>query len=141
MKIDVYLGFFSGHNTLICPTKVKAKVKIHNNFLGKLANSRWSGDPHTLRTTALALSYSVFEYCSPVWDRSSHAKKVDPELNNTCRIITRTLKPTPLTLVYKLSGKDPSTTHSEFQAMTEKQQTRAGLKAPTPQAYRDKGKT
>ena len=101
-------------------TKVKAKVATRNNLLGKLANSRWGADPHTLRTTALALSYSAAEYCSPVWGRSSHAKEVDPELNNACRIITGTLRPTPLTTVYKLAGIAPPHIRRETQAMTEK---------------------
>ena len=101
-------------------TKVKAKVATRNNLLGKLANSRWGADPHTLRTTALALSYSAAEYCSPVWGRSSHAKEVDPELNNACRIITGTLRPTPLTTVYKLAGIAPPHIRRETQTMTEK---------------------
>ena len=63
---------------------VKAKVAARNNILGKLANSTWGADPKTLRTTALALSYSTAEYASPVWARSCHAKKIDPELNNAC---------------------------------------------------------
>ena len=47
------------------------------------------------------------DYCAPVWEKSCHAKKVDPELNNTCRIITGTLRSTPLPTVYRLAGIAP----------------------------------
>ena len=43
----------------------------------------------------------------PVWERSHHARKVDAELNNSCRIITGTLKPTPVPALYRLSGIAP----------------------------------
>ncbi|GFS08935.1 hypothetical protein ElyMa_006607900 [Elysia marginata] len=81
---------------------VKAKVAARNSLLRKLANSNWGADPKTLRTTALALSYSTAEYSSAVWARSCHAKKVDTELNNACRII----KPQATALSY---GRDNTT--------------------------------
>ena len=87
--------------------KVKGKVATRNNLLAKLANSNWGTDPRTLRTTALALSYSTAEYCCAVWGKSSHANKVNAELNNACRLITGNLRPTPLTSVYKLAGIAP----------------------------------
>ena len=99
---------------------VKAKVATRNNLLGKLANTSWGANPETLRTTALALSYSTAEYCSPVWARSSHAKKIDPELNNACRTITGTLKATPLTAVYRLAGIAPPHIRRETQTRTHK---------------------
>ncbi|GFR98049.1 RNA-directed DNA polymerase from mobile element jockey-like protein [Elysia marginata] len=78
----VYLGVtldrtlsFSQH-----AMNVKAKVAARNSLLRKLANSNWGADPKTLRTTALALSYSTAEYSSAVWARSCHAKKVEAEL-------------------------------------------------------------
>ena len=86
---------------------VKAKIATRNNLLGKLANSSWGANPETLRTTALALSYSAAEYCCPVWARSSHASKIDPELNKACRTISGTLKATPLPAVYRLAGIAP----------------------------------
>ncbi|GFR57534.1 RNA-directed DNA polymerase from mobile element jockey [Elysia marginata] len=86
----VYLGVtldrtlsFSQH-----AMNVKAKFAARNSLLGKLANFNWGADPKTLRTKALALSYSTAEYYSAVWARSCHSKKVDAELNNACRIVT-----------------------------------------------------
>ncbi|GFS23252.1 RNA-directed DNA polymerase from mobile element jockey-like protein [Elysia marginata] len=85
----VYLGVtldrtlsFSQH-----AMNVKAKVAARNSLLRKLANSNWGADTKTLHTTALAFFYSTAEYSSAVWTRSCHAKKVDAELNNACRIM------------------------------------------------------
>ena len=55
------------HNT-------KMKVATRNNLLRKLSNSKWGANASTIRTTALALCYSVAEYAAPVWARSSHAR-------------------------------------------------------------------
>ena len=94
---------------------VKAKVATRNNLLSKLANSSWGANPETLKTTALALCYSTGEYCSPVRARSSHARKVDPELNRACRIVTGTLRQTPLLAVYRLTGIAPPHIRRETQ--------------------------
>ena len=100
--------------------KVKAKVAARNTLLRKLANSSWGTDPQTLRTTALALSYSTAEYSSAVWARSCHAKKIDAELNNACRIVTGHLRPTPLPILYKTAGIAPPEIRRQIQASTEK---------------------
>jgi len=76
--------------------KTAAKIKTRNNLLSKLAGSSWGAHADTLRTSALALSYSVGEYCSPVWSRSAHTSSVDVALNQTMRIISGTLRPTPV---------------------------------------------
>ena len=60
------------HNT-------KMKVAIRNNLFKKLSNSKWGANANTIRTTALALSYSVAEYAAPVWARSPHAQKRNTE--------------------------------------------------------------
>ena len=70
----------------------KMKVATRNNLLTKLATSKWGANPSTIRTTALALSYSTAQYAAPVWARSAHAKTLDPELNHACRSVTGCLK-------------------------------------------------
>ena len=62
----------------------KMKVATRNNLLTKLATSKWGANPSPIRITAL-LSYSTAEYAAPVWARSTHAKNLDPELNQACR--------------------------------------------------------
>ena len=54
------------HNT-------KMKMATRNNLIRKLSSSKWGTKASTIRTTALALSYSVAEYAVPVWTRSAHA--------------------------------------------------------------------
>ena len=64
------------------------KLRSRNNLLSKLAGSSWGTNAATLRSTALALCYSLVEYCCRVWSRSSHTDLVDVQLNNTMRLIT-----------------------------------------------------
>jgi len=60
-----------------------------------------------LRTSTLALVYSVADYCAFVWARSAHCKKVDVQLNNTMRIITGTVRSTQLDWLPVLSNIAP----------------------------------
>ena len=85
-----------------------AKVSSRNNLIRRLAGSSWGASPSTLRTGALALVYSAAEYAAPLWCRSSHTKKLDTTLNDTLRIITGCLKPTPSEFLPVLSGIAPS---------------------------------
>ena len=85
------------HNT-------KMKVAIGNNLLKKLSISKWGCNASTIRTTALALSYSTAEYACPVWARSPHASKLDPELNDACRSINECLRLNNVEELYILVG-------------------------------------
>ena len=73
----------------------------------KLAGSSWGARANTLRSSALALCYSVGEYCAPVWARSAHTNLVDVQLNTSMRLITGTLRPTPLPWLPVLSNIEP----------------------------------
>ncbi|GFS03382.1 retrovirus-related Pol polyprotein from type-1 retrotransposable element R1 [Elysia marginata] len=128
----VYLGVtldrtlsFSQH-----AMNVKAKVAARNSLLRKLANSNWGADPKTLRTTALALSYSTAEYSSAVWARSCHAEKVDAELNNACRIVTGQLRPTTLPLLYRTAGIALPDVRRQTHGSTEKHKQETDLRHP-----------
>ena len=83
------------------------KVATRNNLLSKLSNSKWGANTSTIRTTALALCYSVAEYAALVCARSSHAQKLNPELNSACRSVTGCLKPTNVEDLYLLAGIAP----------------------------------
>ncbi|UYV64140.1 hypothetical protein LAZ67_2006692, partial [Cordylochernes scorpioides] len=54
-----------------------------------------------------ALVYSVAEYCAPVWERSSHTDSIDAQLNQTMRLITRNMRPTPIDWLPYLSNIAP----------------------------------
>nr|CAH7724201.1 unnamed protein product [Callosobruchus chinensis] len=80
------------------------KVMARNSLLRKLAGSKWDASPNILRTTAEALSFSTAEYACSVWSRSKHAQQVRLALNDTCRIVTGCMKPTPVHLPYQAVG-------------------------------------
>ena len=101
------------HNT-------KMKVATRTNLLRKLSSSKWGTNASTIRTTSLALSYSVAEYAAPVWARSAHAYKLDSELNSACRAITRCLKPTNVEELFLLSGIAPPSIRRDVCARVEK---------------------
>jgi len=62
--------------------------------MSKLASTAWGAQASTLRTSALALCYSVAEHCCPVWSRSSHVSLVDSQLNHAMRLISGYVQPT-----------------------------------------------
>lgn len=73
-----------------------AKVNTRNNIIHKLCGTTWGANASTLRTSALSLVYSAAEYCSPAWLNSCHTKKVDIKLNETMRIISGSVRSTPV---------------------------------------------
>ena len=88
-------------------TKTAGKLKNRNNLLMKLSGSSWGANADTLRSSALALCYSAAEYCAPVWSRSAHTSMVDVQLNSTMRLISGTLRPTPLPWLPVLANIEP----------------------------------
>ena len=98
----------------------KMKVATRNNLLRKLSNSKWGANASTIRRTALALCYSVAEYAAPVWARSYHAQKLNPELNSTFRAVTGSLKPTNVEDLYLLAGISPPDIRRDVCARVEK---------------------
>ena len=102
--------------------KTKAKVSARNNIVSKLTNTRWGASPQTLRSTTLALCYSTAEYASPVWERSTHAKKLDPALNASCRLITGCLRPTNTDILYILADIAPPAIRRSAASMKQRQQ-------------------
>ena len=78
-----------------------------NNLLRKLLNSKWGTNAGTIRTTALALRYSVAGYAAPAWAKSPHAQKLNTELNSARSSVTGCLKPTNVEDLYFLAGIAP----------------------------------
>ena len=87
-------------------TKTAGGLKSRGSLLMKLAGSTWGASANTLRSCALALCYSAAEYCAPVWSRSPHTSRVDVQLNSTMRLISGTLRSTPLPWCRVLSLSD-----------------------------------
>jgi len=73
----------------------------------KLAGSTWGVSANTLRSSALALCYSAAEYCALIWSRSAHTSQVDEQLNSTMRLISGTIRSTPLPWLSVLSNIEP----------------------------------
>ena len=73
-----------------------------------LTGTTWGAGVKTLRTSALALCYSVAEYCAPVWRNSAHTNPVDVELNNTMRNITGAVRCTMTDWLPVLSSIAPA---------------------------------
>jgi hypothetical protein len=48
-------------------TKTSKKVSVRINIVRKPAGTGWGAGTETLRTAALAIVYSMGEYCAPVW--------------------------------------------------------------------------
>ena len=55
-----------------------------------------------------------------VWERSSHAKKVDASLNDSCRCITGCLRPTNVDSLYVLAGIAPPGVRRSVASRTER---------------------
>ena len=56
----------------------------------------------------------------PVWARSPHASKLDPELNDACRSITGCVRPTNVEEIYLFVGIAPPNIRRDVCARVEK---------------------
>jgi uncharacterized protein with PIN domain len=73
---------------------MKNKLKSRNSIIARLAGTSCECNTNVLKTSTLALLYSVGEYCAPVWTRSALCNKINIKLNQFMRIITGTVKST-----------------------------------------------
>ena len=90
VKLDRSLTFCH-HLVALCK-----KLSSHITLLRQLVGSGWSASAKTLRIATLSLVYSAAEYCVSVWCRSAHTRLIDSVLNDTLRIVTGCLRPTPM---------------------------------------------
>ena len=77
-------------------------------LLRRLVGSGWGAGAKTLHIATLSLVYSAAEYCTPVWCCSAHTRLIDSVLNDTLRIVTGCLRPTPTDHLPVLSGIQPA---------------------------------
>ena len=89
VKLDKSLTF--RHHLVALRKKLSSRVTL----LRRLVGSGWGAGTKTLRIATLSLVYSTAEYCAPVWCRNAHTCLIDSVLNDTLRIVTGCLRPTP----------------------------------------------
>ena len=75
---------------------VSKKIRTRTSLIRKLTGTKWGACKHVLRTSTLALCYSVAEYCVPAWVRLTLTNMINNQFRSAMHIITRTLKPTPI---------------------------------------------
>jgi len=93
---------FSGqrHVAHLLPTSWVTSTFLKKTF----AFSGWGSGTTTLRTATLALVHSTAKYCVPVWCCSAHSRLFDPATNDTVRVVTECLRPTPADNLPILAG-------------------------------------
>ena len=101
--LDVTLDNTLSYRQHLTKTASAGRLQRRNNLLMKLAGSSWG----TLRSSALALCYSVAEYCCPVWQRSTHDSLVDAQLHSSMRLISGIVRSTPLQWLPVLTNIEP----------------------------------
>lgn len=87
--------------------QLSQKLRTRVNLIQMLAGSEWGASPNTLRTSTLSLVCSTMNYSSPIWFNSAHTNKIDVQLNSALRIVSGTLKATPLSWLYVLCNIPP----------------------------------
>ena len=86
---------------------VRDKVKSRCNTISMLAGTDWGAPAPVLRTSAIALVYSVPEYCEPVWGRCAHAQHTDTQLSIAMRTVSGALRATNINWLPVLSNIEP----------------------------------
>lgn len=84
----------SGHSCVKYLLENKQVSRI--NIIQKLASLTCGRGAQMVWTATLALVYSMAECYAPVWGRSSHTDLNDIQLNVALRLVSGTLKATPL---------------------------------------------
>ena len=87
---------------------VRNKVKSRCNIISKLAGTGWGATAPVLRTSAIALVYSVAAYCVPVWGRCAHVQHIDTQLNISMRTGSCALRPTHINWLPVLCNIEPT---------------------------------
>jgi hypothetical protein len=89
-KLPIYLGITLDRALTFNANllKVAAKIKTRNSLIDKLVSTTSS---LVLRTSTLALTYSVAECCASDWEFSQHCSLIDVQLRKTMRKITGTV--------------------------------------------------
>ena len=88
-------------------SQISMKVNTRCNLLRRLAGTKWGAHFDVLQTSTTALAFAPAEYCSPVWCRSAHTHRLDVDLNNGLRLVSRCIRSTPTFMLPVVSGIMP----------------------------------
>ena len=89
------------------------KLTKRNSIIRKLTGTTWGANQGVLRTSTQALCYSVAEYCAPTWERCSHTRKIDVQLNAAMRAVSGTVKSTPIMWLPTMCNIAPPPTYEK----------------------------
>ena len=85
----------------------RAAPRTHSKAPSSAPASPHASTVHPVQSSALVSCYSAVEYCAPVWSCSAHTSRVVVQLNSTMRLISSTLRSTPLPWLPVLSNIEP----------------------------------
>ena len=101
-QVPYFQHIYGTHTGNVCD-----KVKSRCNIISKLAGTDWGSPAPVLSTSAIALEYSVAEYCVPVWGRCAHVQHVDTQLNIAMRSVSGAVRPTNINWLPVLNNIEP----------------------------------
>ena len=84
--------------------KLKNKMTSRVALVKRLAGLNWGACFNVLRVSTLSLVAAPAEYCSPVWNQSSHTNKLNTPFNEALRTISGCIKPTHISFLPFLAG-------------------------------------
>ena len=111
-------------------SKDKSQSECSQQYRQQAHKYKMGPSPQNMRSTDLALCYSTAEFASPVWERSTHAKKLDPAVNASCRLITGCLRPTNTDSLYILAGIAPPAIRRSAASMKQRKQQEIDERIP-----------
>ena len=76
--------------------KTTLKVRTRKNILSKLAGASWGAHFDVLTQTTISVVNSVADFGSPVWLKSNHINVIDVQLNEAMRIVSGTVRASPV---------------------------------------------
>ena len=82
-------------------------MKTRINLVKRIAGVGWGANAKTLRTTVMGLVIPTAEYCCSSFINSSHTSKIDVQINRALRIISGTIKSTPLHWLPVMANIEP----------------------------------
>ena len=87
------------------------KTTFARHMLRQLVGLKWGSGAKTLLRAVLSLVYITAEYFAPIWSRSVYTCLIDRVLNDSLRIVTGCLSPTPTDHLLILLSIQPAELH------------------------------